>query len=251
VQLLLESPSGWIFWNTLMSMRTIVRSTLLTAVFCPIALLCQQKADQPKEIHAPPIASATQEFPVTMRQNIIAGKTPVGTKVEARLAIATLMAGKVIPEGAIFSGVVVVSVARSESSPSRLSVRMNSVQWKKDSAPVTAYLTSWYYPVRMPGNDDATGDPLGGIHGDIGIQRGAGPRPGPGTSQPYPTNPQQGPDLPSAPVSNLSDHRVEMKDIESERASDGTMSIRSSRLNIKLDRSTTYVLATGDLVAGK
>jgi hypothetical protein len=214
-------------------------------------LFCQQKADQQNEIHPPPIASATQEFPVTMRQNVIAGKTSVGTKVEARLSIATLMAGKVIPEGAIFSGVVVESVARSDSNPSRLCIRMNSVQWKKDSAPVTAYLSSWYYPVRMPGSDDSSGEALGGIHGDIGMQRGTGSRSGPPPSQPYPTNTQQGPDLPSAPTSNISDHRVEMKDVESERASDGTISIRSSRLNIKLDRSTTYVLATGDLIADR
>lgn len=232
-----------------MSIKAIFAALLLTVVFSSIVLFCQQKTDQQKEIHPPPVASATQEFPVTMRQNIIAGKTPVGSKVEARLAIATLMAGKVIPEGAIFSGVVVESAAKSESSSSRLSVRMNSVQWKKDSAPVTAYLTSWYYPVRMPANDDASGEPLGGIHGDIGMQRGTGSRSGPPTSQPYPTNTQQGPDLPSAPTSNISDHRVEMKDIESERASDGTMSISSSRMNIKLDRSTTYVLATGDLVS--
>jgi hypothetical protein len=238
-----------------MPFRAIVASSLLMAGFSCMALFCQQNGDQQREIHPPPIASATQEFPVTMRQNVIAGKTAVGTKVEARLSIATLMAGKVIPEGAIFSGVVLESAGRSENSPSRLSVRMNSVQWKKDSAPVTAYLTSWYYPVRMPGNDDSSGEPLGGIHGDIGMQRGTGSRSGPPSSQPYPTNTQQGqqqgPDLPSAPTSNISDHRVEMKDVESDRASDGTVSIRSTRLNIKLDRSTTYVLATGDLVADK
>lgn len=234
-----------------MLFRSVPARSWLILFVCATALLSQEKADQSKAVRPPPIASATQEFPVTLRQNVIAGKTPVGTKVEARLSIATLMAGKVIPEGAIFSGVVVESAAKSESTPSRLSVRMNSVQWKKDSAPVVAYLTSWYYPVRMPTDDDRSGEPLGGIHGDIGMQRGTGSRSGPPTSQPYPTNTQRGPDIPSAPTSNISDHRVEMKDIESERASDGTMSISSTRLNIKLDRSTTYVLATGDLVADK
>ena len=227
-----------------MSFRTIIVGPLLMAVFCPMALLCQQKADRQT------MASAAQEFPVTMRQNIIAGKTPAGTKVEARLAIATLMAGKVIPEGAIFSGVVVESAARSAGTPSRLSVRMESVQWKKESARVTAYLTSWYYPIRMAGNDDVSSEPAG-IHGDIGMQRGTGSRSGPKSAQPYPSGTQQGPDVPSAPTSNLSEHRVEMKDIESERASDGTLSISSSRINIRLDKSTTYVFATGQLAAGK
>jgi hypothetical protein len=229
-----------------MSVTAIVAGLLLMAAFCSTETYCQQSADQQKQIHPPPIASATQEFPVTMRQNVIAGKTPVGSKVEARLAIATLVAGKVIPEGAIFSGVVVESAPRSASSPSRLSIRMNSIQWKKESMPVTAYLTSWYYPVRMVSSDDASGEPPG-IHGDIGMQRGTGSRPGAPGSQPYPGT-QQGPDVPSAPTSNISDHRVEMKDIESGRASDGTMSISSARMNLKLDRSTTYVLATGDLV---
>jgi len=233
-----------------MSVKTIAAGSLLMAVFCPMALLCQQKAD-PKEVHPPPIASATQEFPVTMRQNVIAGKTPVGTKVEARLAIATLMAGKVIPEGAIFSGVVVESMARSAETPSRLSIRVDSVQWKKESAPVMAYLTSWYYPIRMPGNDDVSGEPPVGIHGDVGMQRGTGSRSGPTGAQPFPSGTQQGPDVPSAPTSNISDHRVEMKDVESERAGDGTLSISSSRINIKLDKSTTYVLATGQLAASK
>ncbi len=48
-----------------------------------------------------------------MRQNVVAGKTPVGTKVEAKLTIATLVKGTVIPEGAVFSGEVVDSVAKS------------------------------------------------------------------------------------------------------------------------------------------
>jgi hypothetical protein len=233
-----------------MTIRVIMAVSLLMAAFRSTEIYSQQSAAQQQEIHPPPIASATQEFPVTMRQNVISGKTPVGSKVEARLAIATLVAGKVIPEGAIFSGVVVESAPRSASSPSRLSIRMNSIQWKKESVPVTAYLTSWYYPVRMASSDDASGEPPG-IHGDVGMQRGTGSRSGPSGSQPFPTNTQQGPDVPSAPTSNVSDHRIEMKDVQSQRASDGGLSISSARVNLKLDRSTTYVLATGDLAAGK
>jgi len=234
-----------------MPVRTIVVRLLVTVFFCSAALLSQEKTDQQKAIHPPPIASATQEFPVIMRQNVVAGKTPVGTKVEARLTMATFMSGKVVPEGAIFSGVVVESAAKSATSPSRLSIRMDSVQWKKDSAPVTAYLTSWYYPVSMTANNDPSNQSLGGIHGDIGMQRGTGSRTGPSGSPPFPNSTQQGPDVPSQPASNISDHRVEMKDVESQRVGDGSLSISSSRINIKLDKSTTYVLATGELAASK
>jgi hypothetical protein len=38
-----------------------------------------------------------------------------------------------------------------------------------------------------------------------------------------------------------------MKDIESTRRSDGSLMLTSTRFNIKLDRSTTYVLATDSL----
>ncbi|HUB02906.1 MAG TPA: hypothetical protein VL983_09480 [Terriglobales bacterium] len=231
-------------------LRSFVMRLLVTMFLGAAALSSQEKTNQQTAVHPPPIASAAQEFPVNMRQNVIAGKTPVGAKVEARLTMATLMSGKVVPEGAVFSGVVVESAARSASNPSRLGIRMDSVQWKKDSVAVKAYLTSWYYPFLLTANNDSSNEQLGGIHGDVGIARGSGSRGGPG-APPYPNTPQQGVDVPSQPTSNVSDHRVEMKDVESQRASDGSLSIRSSRVNIKLDKSTTYVLATGELAASK
>jgi hypothetical protein len=44
------------------------------------------------------------EVPAVMRQDVAAGKTPVGTRVEAKLAVATLVNGTVIPKDAILSG---------------------------------------------------------------------------------------------------------------------------------------------------
>ena len=38
-------------------------------------------------------------FPVNMRQTVAAGKTPVGTKVQAKLTVATLVGGVVVPAG--------------------------------------------------------------------------------------------------------------------------------------------------------
>jgi hypothetical protein len=47
-----------------------------------------------------------------MRQNVTAGKTPVGTEVQAKLVVGTLGDGTVFPKNAIFSGKVIECVAR-------------------------------------------------------------------------------------------------------------------------------------------
>jgi hypothetical protein len=202
-----------------------------------IFLFGQSKA--PASGSAAPSAASAQEFPVTMRQNVAAGKTPVGTKVEAKLTLATLVSGTVIPEGAIFSGEVVESAAKSSSDPSRIAIRMDSVQWKNGSKPITVYLTAWYYPLQMVQDADqqdcrSTGSL--GMNCPIGVGS-------PSTRFP--------PDALPPPPSRTSQSRVAMKDVESARAADGTIALTSTHSNIKLDKTTTYVLATGDLAAGK
>ncbi len=199
----------------------------------------QSKAPAPGS----PAASvaSVQEFPVTMRQNVKAGKTPVGTKVEAKLTMATLVSGTVIPAGAIFSGKVVESAAKSSSDPSRIAIRMDSVQWKNGSKPITVYLTPWYYPIQMAQDlDHDRGDCQS--PGGMGMKcpLGAGM---PGTRFP--------PDELPPPPAQVSTSRVEMKDVESAREADGTIELTSTHSNIKLDRTTTYVLATGDLTVGR
>jgi hypothetical protein len=232
-----------------MSIKRLFARTLTLIFLCSATLFSQENPPKKTGGQPPPVVSAAQEFPVTLRQNVVAGKTPVGTKVEARLTLATLISGKVAPEGAIFSGVVVESTAKSETGPSRLSVRVDSIHWKTESAPIKAYLTSWYYPVLMPSiNNDTSSQHLDGAHGGTAMR---GSRPGTPPTAPFPNASQQGADVPMQPASNVSDHRVEMKDVESERATDGTVSISSSRANLKLDKSTTYVLATGELTASK
>src|ERR1700757_2908294 len=69
-----------------------------------------------------------QEFPVILQQTLIAGKTPVGTKVQAKLSLATLLNGIVLPRNAVFSGEVVESIAKTKSEPSSITIRMDSVQ---------------------------------------------------------------------------------------------------------------------------
>jgi hypothetical protein len=183
--------------------------------------------------------SAAQEFPVTLRQNVVAGKTPVGTKVEAKLTIATFVSGTVIPEGAIFSGQVVDSTAKSPTDPSRLGVRMDSVQWKNGSKPITVYLTPWYYPVQMPQDSDR--DDCQTAAGGMGTKCPLGPGM-PGSRFP--------PDALPPPPAETSKSRVAMKDIESVRGADG-IALTSTHSNIKLDKTTVYVLAAGDLTPGK
>jgi hypothetical protein len=51
-------------------------------------------------------------------------------------------------------------------------------------------------------------------------------------------------DTPSTTISN---HRVLMKDVETEGGNDGEIARVSKHSNIKLDKVTTYVLASRDL----
>src|ERR1700685_3777206 len=53
---------------------------------------------------AAPTPSVPRDFPVIMRQNVVAGTTAVGTKVQAKLVIATLVDNVVIPRDAMLSG---------------------------------------------------------------------------------------------------------------------------------------------------
>jgi hypothetical protein len=180
---------------------------------------------------------------VTMRQNVVAGKTPAGTKVEAKLTIATLVKGVVIPEGAIFSGEVVESKAKSATDPSRLVVRMDTVQWKKESMPIKVYLTAWYYPILMGQdaevNNQSDRPLMGGGYSTAGGARSSTI----GVSTP--------PDALPPPPRRASQNRVAMKDVESSVDAEGNVAITSAHANLKLDKSTTYVLATGDLPAEK
>jgi len=228
-----------------MSIRTfVVRSAIFPALFCSAALFAQDKAAG---------VVGVREFPVTLRQNVVAGKTPVGTKVEAKLAVATLMDGAVIPRNAVFSGQVVESTAKSATDASRIVLRMDTVQWKKGSAPIKVYLTGWYYPVRTtPGQDLMFGPPDGPISK---TWNGAGTYPDPSSpaSQPFPgREPTKTPDVtPGCTASCISDHRTPMKDVEATSDSAGAIAISSTRFNIKLDKFTTYVLATANLTPGK
>jgi hypothetical protein len=214
-----------------------------------IALASSVSSQQPAATSAAPGAS---EFPVIMRQNITAGKTQVGTRVQAELVIATMSNGTVLPRGAILTGEVTQSVAKSKSEPSRLSIRIDSAQWKGGSAPLKVFLTAWYYPeVAMPGQDISYQPPDAANSKRTWNGQGTYPDPGnPASQEKFPGR-DGGKDSDNgtlAPAYRISKHRTLLKHIEPARNSDGVITLSSSSQNIKINQLTTYVFANGDLV---
>ena len=204
-------------------------------------------------VPTPSNSAAGLEFPVTMRQNVVAGATPVGTRIQAKLTVATLVNGVVVSEGALLSGEVIESVAKSATDPSRLAIRMDSAQWKNKSAPIRVYLTAWYYPAAPLTTADPSIDPT---LPPAGQGRGNGIYRMP-TSPTSKTFPGRGADPDNdasparpAPAPSISQHRVLMKNVESTRNDDGAVSLTSRHFNIKLNKQTTYVLATAELGVG-
>jgi hypothetical protein len=226
----------------------------ISAVFLASAALLSQRPIADK-------SSARLELPVIMRQKVTAGATRAGTKVQAKLAVATLVNGAVVPQGAILSGEVAESVAKSATSPSSLAIRLDSAHWKNRSRPVVlkftreVYLTAWYYPAASLTVNNPP-DQAVDASAPTPIRRSGSPPsstrtyPSPNSpSQPFPgrdSNRNDDP-APPAPSSSISQHRVVMKDVESTRNNDGVVSLTSKRFNIKLDKTTTYVFAAGGL----
>ncbi len=196
-------------------------------------------------------SAARQEFPVTLQESVTAGKTPVGTKIQAKLVVATLVAGTVVPRNAVFSGEVVESLAKTKTDPSRLSIRMDSVQWKTGSASVKVYSTAWYYPTRNEEGQDLQYGPHQPANRTWNGQ-GQYPDPNSKVYKPFPgTDPNQTASVPDTPAATTSNHPVPMKDVETVSSGDGTISLVCKRTNIKLDKLTTYVLASPDLLPSK
>ncbi|MGD0469074.1 MAG: hypothetical protein ABSA54_11925 [Terriglobales bacterium] len=234
------------------SKKTIAVRHAMLAVVLASAAFSQPTPNQPTP--AAPSSSAGIEFPVIMRQNVVAGTTPVGTAVRAKLAVATMVNGVVVPRDALLSGEVIESVAKSASAPSRLAIRMDSAQWKNGSAPIVlslapkVYLTAWYYPVAtLAAPDLSSGLPNAANNPKVWNGTGAYPGQRNPTAPPFPgSDTATDKDAPLAP--GISKHRVLMKNVESTRNGDGAVTLTSKRSNIKLDKQTTYVLAAGDLL---
>jgi hypothetical protein len=230
------------------SKTTLVGHSVLAVVLGSAPLLSQQTL-------AAPSASAEREFPVLMRQNVTAGKTPVGTKVQAKLVVATLVDGVVVPRDATLSGEVTESLAKSATDPSRLAIRMDSAQWKNGSASIKGYLTGWYYAETTTPAQDLSYVPADAASNNNKNWNGMGPHPEPNnpvSQQKFPGgNTDKDPGLTLPPTSSISKHRVLMKNVNSTRNSDGAVTLISTHSNIKIDKLTTYVLAASDLLPMK
>lgn len=229
------------------SKAVVVSYVVFTVFFGSAALLSQQTP-------AAPGSSLGLELPVVMRQSVAAGKTPAGTKVQANLVVATLVDSVVIPRGAVLSGEVTESVAKTKTEASRLAIRMDSAQWKNGSAPIKLYLTAWYYPVEAMAAPNLSYEPPDAA---TSIKNWNGMGPYPDKRDPVATPRFPGPDtgkdsltLPS-PSSITSKHRLLMKNVDSGRNNDGGVTLTSNRSNIKIDKLTTYVLAKDDLLPAR
>lgn len=209
------------------------------SLLCSATLLGQQSSSAS-------VPAAVREFPVVFEQNVVAGKTTVGTKIQAKLAVATLVEGGVIPRNATFSGEVIESVAKTASGASRLAIRVDAEQWKNGSASIKLYLTAWYYPtVEETGPDLRYGPDQPARRTWNGM--GQYPNPNSPAYRPFPSSDSdKGASAPNTPSSMTSNHRIAMKNVESGRGSDGAVTLTCRHSNLKLDKLTTYVLA-GDL----
>lgn len=214
-------------------------SLSLLVVCCSAILLSQQKPA------AAPAAAI--DFPVQLQQGVTAGKTPVRTKIRAKLTMATLVAGTVIPRDAVFSGEVTESEAKTATAPSRLAIRIDSAQWKNGSASVKAYLSQWCYPIIS-----VDGPPLqnGPQKSPTAVWNGQGEYPDTnGTNyHPFPgSNSGDKSSIPDTPVSSTSPHPMAIRNVESAHTNDGGIELISRHSNIKLDKYTTYVFLQGPL----
>jgi len=102
------------------------------------------------------VPASAQEFPAVLMQNVEAGKTAVGTVVNARLMIGTLAGGMVIPEGAVLSGVVEQSLAREGKVPTLLKIHMTKAAWKDHAIALSLYLSDQFYPARTGPSPEAS-----------------------------------------------------------------------------------------------
>ena len=200
------------------------------------------------------------ELPASLQTKVVAGHTPVGTEVRAKLTMATLLDGVVIPQDAVISGHVEQSVAKTADAPSLLKIRFESARWKKGSAPVTLYLAGCYYPIEFPSpNND-----MNGVHGSIGINMGSAAESSPSrTDGGLPNTGAQNGGLPNGgmsgsmdasrldnypdprpgvTVSEISKHWVRLENVDTVVGSDGSLQMASQQRNLKLDKGTIYLL---------
>ncbi len=229
-----------------------VHSVMLTSFLSRILILlslCSGFAISQEQPSASRPLSAL-ELPVIFQQSITAGKTAAGTKVQAKLQVATLMGHTVIPRDSILEGEVIESVSKSKTAPSILAIRITSVQWKSGTEKLNVYLVPWFYPPVMQQGQELQYGPSQPANR---TWNGQGQYPdSSGLYKPFPGSDS---DKASRPPGTLSTetvpHRSRMSGIESQRSDDGVIRLVSKKSNIKLDRVTTYIVSDSDLASSK
>ncbi|HEV7220809.1 MAG: hypothetical protein ACHP8A_10040 [Terriglobales bacterium] len=181
---------------------------------------------------------ALHEFPLTLQENIESGKAKIGTKVQAKLAMATMFHGMIIPRNAVFSGLVIESDAKSAKAPAKLAIRMETAEWKDGSTSLTAYLLPLSYATTAPavqGLRNESQDPdsrtLSEGQSESPMQRS------------FPNNDSQAAQAAIPEIPTASNRPVPMKNVVIARADEGGAALVSDRGNIKLNKMTTYVFA--------
>jgi hypothetical protein len=209
-----------------------------------IVLTCWSAFSFSQQAQAPSARPALHEFPLTLQQNIESGKAAIGTKVQAKLAIATKFQGTVIPRNAVFSGVVIESTAKGAKEPAKLAIRMEKAEWKDQSTSMMAYLLPLYYTMATP-----TSLPAGSSDPSSSTLSGAGQDPNSPMSSRFPTNDSQAAQSAIPEIPTISSRPVPMKNVTLALADEGGAALVSERSNIKLDRMTTYVFAARESAA--
>jgi len=215
----------------------VVQGAILA--FCSAASIGQQS----HQASPPPVL---RQFPVILQQSVEAGKSPAGTKVQGKLAAATLFNGALIPKNAVTSGVVVESESRRGEDRARLAIRMNTVSWNGGWAPLYAYLMPLYYPATeqaVPNLPNESPDP------DSRTLNGPNQSSQSPMSRPFPAGGSEASQGAIPEVAILSSRPVRMKNVVLEPTNNGGIALVSEHGNIKLLKMTTYVFATDEATA--
>jgi hypothetical protein len=218
----------------MLTRRLVVQGAILA--FCSAASIGQQS----HQASPPPVL---RQFPVILQQSVEAGKNPAGTKVQGKLAAATLFNGALIPKNAVTSGVVVESESKRGEDRARLAIRMNTVSWNGGWAPLNAYLMPLYYPATgqaVPNLPNESPNP------DSRTLNGPNQSSESPMSRPFPGGGSEANQGAIPDVAILSSRPVRMKNVVLEPTSNGGIALVSEHASIKLFKMTTYVFAADE-----
>ncbi len=207
------------------------------------------QAQQPK-VNSP--VQPRIELPAVLQQKIVAGSTAVGTEVRAKLTIATLVNGVVLPDGAVITGRVEKSLAKTADSLAHLKIKFESAHWKTGDLKLEIYLVGSYYPIEF----QTPADQVSGAHAEVGVMVGGSPAVGRGRNGIPPSDAETPQDDPTDPRPNIthsevSNHSVRIKNVDTAVATDGGLEITSNERNLKLNKGIIYSLQSAGAAPAK